>query len=220
MAELYQARFEGPVPDVKAKDGVVTIRYPRRLLGSGRGATRGGGHAQRRHPVADRDPGWSSGDHRRTGRSRSRRVGGQRGTQHDPAWSFPHPLAWFPYRSAGEHQRSPFDALQASPPESTSRAGSPNLSSTIKPSAMWATTCGCKALALIRLPRTTTSKSPAPPAWSPSPPVDVRRRGTARFRDMEAVHLTLPQIDHMILTASKSEVTNEIQEIWRTYVTT
>lgn len=26
---LYQARFEGPVPDVKAKDGVVTIRYPR-----------------------------------------------------------------------------------------------------------------------------------------------------------------------------------------------
>jgi DNA-binding MarR family transcriptional regulator len=35
MAELYQARFEGPVPDVKAKDGVVTIRYPRRLLGLG-----------------------------------------------------------------------------------------------------------------------------------------------------------------------------------------
>ncbi len=31
MAELYQAHFEGPVPDVKAKDGVVTIRYPRRL---------------------------------------------------------------------------------------------------------------------------------------------------------------------------------------------
>ena len=28
---LYQARFEGPVPDVKAKDGVVTIRYPRHL---------------------------------------------------------------------------------------------------------------------------------------------------------------------------------------------
>ena len=31
MAELYQARFEGPVPDMKAKDGVVTVRYPRRL---------------------------------------------------------------------------------------------------------------------------------------------------------------------------------------------
>ena len=31
MAELYQARFEGPVPFVQAKDGVVTIRYPRRL---------------------------------------------------------------------------------------------------------------------------------------------------------------------------------------------
>lgn len=31
MAELYQARFEGPLPDVKAKEGAVTIRYPRRL---------------------------------------------------------------------------------------------------------------------------------------------------------------------------------------------
>jgi len=31
MAELYQARFEGPVPSVAAKEGVVTIRYPRRL---------------------------------------------------------------------------------------------------------------------------------------------------------------------------------------------
>ncbi|HEY3368358.1 MAG TPA: MarR family transcriptional regulator [Symbiobacteriaceae bacterium] len=40
MAELYQARFEGPVPDVKVKDGVVTIRYPRRLwvLGGGKRA--------------------------------------------------------------------------------------------------------------------------------------------------------------------------------------
>jgi DNA-binding MarR family transcriptional regulator len=28
---LYQARFEGPVPDVKVNDGVVTIRYPKRL---------------------------------------------------------------------------------------------------------------------------------------------------------------------------------------------
>jgi len=28
---LYQARFEGPVPEVKVKDGIVTIRYPRRL---------------------------------------------------------------------------------------------------------------------------------------------------------------------------------------------
>lgn len=33
--ELYQARFEGPLPNVKAKEGVVTIRYPRRLLGLG-----------------------------------------------------------------------------------------------------------------------------------------------------------------------------------------
>ena len=35
MAELYQARFEGPVPSVAVKDGVVTIHYPRRLLGLG-----------------------------------------------------------------------------------------------------------------------------------------------------------------------------------------
>ena len=33
MTELYQAHFEGPTPDVKATDGVVTIRYPRRLWG-------------------------------------------------------------------------------------------------------------------------------------------------------------------------------------------
>ena len=41
MAELYQARFEGAVPDVKAKDGVVTIRYPRRLWLLGGGASSG-----------------------------------------------------------------------------------------------------------------------------------------------------------------------------------
>ena len=35
MAELYQARFEGAEPEVKVKDGVVTMRYPRRLLGLG-----------------------------------------------------------------------------------------------------------------------------------------------------------------------------------------
>lgn len=33
MVELYQARFEGSIPNVAAKDGVVTLRYPRRLLG-------------------------------------------------------------------------------------------------------------------------------------------------------------------------------------------
>jgi DNA-binding MarR family transcriptional regulator len=31
MSELYRARFQGPLPEVKAKEGVVTIRYPRRL---------------------------------------------------------------------------------------------------------------------------------------------------------------------------------------------
>ena len=35
MTRLYQARFEGPIPKVSAKEGVVTIRYPRRLLGLG-----------------------------------------------------------------------------------------------------------------------------------------------------------------------------------------
>ncbi len=36
MAELYQANFKGPMPDLKVKDGVVTVRYPRKLwvLGS------------------------------------------------------------------------------------------------------------------------------------------------------------------------------------------
>ncbi|HYF64471.1 MAG TPA: MarR family transcriptional regulator, partial [Herpetosiphonaceae bacterium] len=33
---LYQARFEGPVPEAKAKDGLVTIRYPKRLWMAGR----------------------------------------------------------------------------------------------------------------------------------------------------------------------------------------
>lgn len=31
MDELYRASFEGPVPDVRAEDGTVTVRYPRRL---------------------------------------------------------------------------------------------------------------------------------------------------------------------------------------------
>jgi DNA-binding MarR family transcriptional regulator len=40
IAELYQGRFEGAAPEVKAVDGVVTIRYPRRLwvLSGGVGA--------------------------------------------------------------------------------------------------------------------------------------------------------------------------------------
>lgn len=35
MGRLYQAHFEGPIPGAKVKDGTVTIRYPRRLLGLG-----------------------------------------------------------------------------------------------------------------------------------------------------------------------------------------
>jgi DNA-binding MarR family transcriptional regulator len=39
MTELYRARFEGPLPEMKVKEGVVTIRYPLRLwvLGGGFG---------------------------------------------------------------------------------------------------------------------------------------------------------------------------------------
>jgi len=40
MTDLYRARFEGPVPDVKAKDGVVTIRYQRRLTDWVQGAAK------------------------------------------------------------------------------------------------------------------------------------------------------------------------------------
>lgn len=32
MTGLYQARFEGPLPTVSARDGAVTIRYPRRMF--------------------------------------------------------------------------------------------------------------------------------------------------------------------------------------------
>lgn len=35
IADLYRARFEGPAPDVKVKDGEVAVRYPRRLWGLG-----------------------------------------------------------------------------------------------------------------------------------------------------------------------------------------
>ncbi len=35
MTALYEARFEGPPPEVRVEDGTVTIRYPRRLLGLG-----------------------------------------------------------------------------------------------------------------------------------------------------------------------------------------
>ncbi len=35
MVELFQACFEGPAPNVTARNGLVTLRYPRRLLGLG-----------------------------------------------------------------------------------------------------------------------------------------------------------------------------------------
>jgi DNA-binding MarR family transcriptional regulator len=44
IAELYQAHFDGPAPEVKVNDGVVSMRYSRRLwmLGRGLGAKRAG----------------------------------------------------------------------------------------------------------------------------------------------------------------------------------
>ncbi len=36
MTELYQASFEGTTPEVKTKEGSVTIRYPKRLLPLGK----------------------------------------------------------------------------------------------------------------------------------------------------------------------------------------
>lgn len=35
LTTLYEARFEGPTPDIKANEGAVTLRYPRRLLAFG-----------------------------------------------------------------------------------------------------------------------------------------------------------------------------------------
>ncbi|HEY1349306.1 MAG TPA: MarR family transcriptional regulator [Ktedonobacteraceae bacterium] len=35
MADLYQARFEGPLPSIAVRNGVVTIRYPRRMFALG-----------------------------------------------------------------------------------------------------------------------------------------------------------------------------------------
>ncbi|WP_420795821.1 MarR family winged helix-turn-helix transcriptional regulator [Ktedonobacter racemifer] len=84
MAELYQSRFEGPAPDVKAKDGVVNYPLSPPSLGSEWAAARGRGHAQQKHPLADYDPGRSIRGHRRTERPQSRRVGGQEGSQHNP----------------------------------------------------------------------------------------------------------------------------------------
>ncbi len=40
MDDLYRAHFDGPMPDVKTNDGVVTIRYPRRSVGPERVAGR------------------------------------------------------------------------------------------------------------------------------------------------------------------------------------
>ena len=40
MADLYKARFEGPLPEVRTRDGAVNIRYPRRLWAALGGAKR------------------------------------------------------------------------------------------------------------------------------------------------------------------------------------
>lgn len=172
MTRLYQARFEGPVPDVKTKEGVVTIRYPRRLWVLG-------GESRAAEVTLSPTIPWRIAI--QGGASEiAAELGGLnlaglevKGDSARSAWNSPRPLAQFPYGSVGEHQRSPFGVLQASPAESTSRAGPPHLSSTIEPSAIWATTCGCKARTMKQLPSATTSKSQVPSAWLPSPLVDT-----------------------------------------------
>ena len=155
----------------EVKDGVVTIRYPRRLLGLGekqgaaevalsspsRGGSRSRAEQQRLLPnwAGSISPGWKSkGDLTRS------------------VWISPRPRAGFLYGSPEERQRLPCAAPQASPPASISRAGQTRWSSTIKPSALQAISRNCKVLVLIRLLRAMTSKSPVTPTESPSSLVD------------------------------------------------
>jgi hypothetical protein len=156
---------------VKSKDGVVTIRYPRRLLGLGEKQ----GQAVVALSVAIPWRMVIQGGAAEVGAE----LGGLNlaGLEIKGGFSMiclnlPAPSGVVPIRIMGEHQKSPCAVLQASPPASTSRAGSPNWSSTIKPSAVRIITCDCKALVLIRPPRTMTSRSQAMPTESPSPPVD------------------------------------------------
>jgi hypothetical protein len=191
MAELYQARFARSAPSVAVKDGVVTIRYPRRLLGLG-GEQR---EAEIRLNVAIP---WQIAIQGGAAEVEAR-LGGLKlagvevkGGLSTPRLELPVPSEVVPIRipwgSISDHHSTPRRSRGTSSPR---RAGPQNLSSTSKPSAMWATTCGCKALALIRQPRTTTAKLPVPLAWSPSPPVDASRRATAQLKDIEVVHLRL-----------------------------
>jgi DNA-binding MarR family transcriptional regulator len=101
MAGLYEARFEGPVPGVKTKDGVVTIRYPRRLLGLGSTLLSRGGSRSRAEPqklssnwVDSISRDWKSKE-----------------DLTPSAWISPRPRAGFPYGSPEERQRLPCAAL-------------------------------------------------------------------------------------------------------------
>jgi DNA-binding MarR family transcriptional regulator len=78
MNALYQARFEGPAPDVKAKEGVVTIRYPRRLWMPGwkQRAADVSLSTAISWQIVIQDSGRSSRDHCRTGQAQSCRAGG------------------------------------------------------------------------------------------------------------------------------------------------
>jgi hypothetical protein len=103
MAELYQARFEGPLPEVRVKDGVVTIRYPRRLLALG--------GEQRATTVALNVaiPWWiviKGGAAEITAGLGGLDLAGLvvKGDSARSAWNSPCPPAWRPYGSVVEHQ--------------------------------------------------------------------------------------------------------------------
>ncbi len=173
MAELYQARFEGPAPDVKVKDGTVTVRYSRRtwLL-------------DRRQRTAEVTLStaipWRI-EFRGGAAEITAELGGLdlvgleiKGGMSALHLNLPTPSGVVPIRISGGRQRSPSNAPQGSPCESTSKGGRQHLSSTINASAIWATTCGCKAATMMVLPQATTSNSQAPSPRFLSPPFDTK----------------------------------------------
>jgi hypothetical protein len=150
MTALYQARFEGPVPDVKAREGVVTIRYARRLWGlvSGR---QGAAEVALSVAVPWRIviQGGASQIEALLGRldlAGLEVTGGLSTIRLD----LPVPSGVVPIRISGGAS----EIIVRRPAGVAARAhlkgwvSDPNLSSTIKPSAMWATTCGCAAPAI------------------------------------------------------------------------
>jgi DNA-binding MarR family transcriptional regulator len=170
MTELYQGRFEGSVPDVKAKDGVVTVRYPRRLW------VLSGGQGTAEITLNAALPWWiviQGGVSGITAELGGLNLAGLevKGGMSMVTLELPAPSGVVPVRISGSASQITVHR-PAGVPAPTSRAGPPNSFSTIKRSAIWATMCGCKAQAMKRLTSATTSTSPAASAWSRSPLID------------------------------------------------